>query len=336
MLHAVASAPAVSSSALPVLTTTAQKAASTDPAELLRRWFSGLSPASVRKYRLALRSFADWSIHEQDRSAEADMRLLIAAGPARTHAMLEGWRDELLAAGKAPATVSGLLSALCSLVRQCRRVGLLSWAVERVAPKIERRCDRRGPPVHELERLLAYLDELAEAGDLRAIRDAALVRLMHGAGLRRFEATGLRFPLDLDLDAEDGFAVRPLRKGHAERERKAVGRRAADSLRRWIVARGDFAGPLFVRVDSPKDRTACGALSGEAVRLMLRQRAKEAGCRAVCRPHGLRHAGATEIAKRGSLDQLMAYGGWRTLSAASRYLDELQETRRSALQLVER
>ncbi len=68
---------------------------------------------------------------------------------------------------------------------------------------------------------------------------------------------------------------------------------------------------------------------------MLRRRAKEAECRAVCRSHGLRHAGATEIAERGSRDQLMAYGGWRTLSAASRDLDELQETRRSTLQLGE-
>ena len=335
MLPAVASAPAVSSPALPVLTPTAQKAASTDPAELLRRWFAGLSPASVRKYRLALRTFAEWAIAEADRSPEAVLRLPVAAGPASTHAMLEEWRDELLAAGKAPATVAGLLSALASLVRQCRRVGLVEWAVEDVAPKAERRLDRRGPPRHEIELLLARLDEKAEQGDERAIRDSALVRLLHAAGLRRFEVCGLRWPLDVELEGEEGAAVRPLRKGKRERERKTIQKRTAASIRRWLAVRGDFAGPLFVRLQTREDRTTLGPLTGEAVRLMLRQRAKEAGCRASCRPHGLRHSGASEIARRGSLDQLMAYGGWQTFTAAARYLDERQETRLAAMALVE-
>ena len=99
--------------------------------------------------------------------------------------------------------------------------------------------------------------------------------------------------------------------------------------------RGDFDGPLFMRLGTHEDRAELRALSGEAVRLMLRQRTKEAGCRAACRPHGLRHSGASEIARRGTLDQLTAYGGWQTFTAAARYLDARQETRLAAMALVE-
>src|SRR5262245_36524475 len=161
------------------LSDAASKAASTDPRELLRRWFAALSPASVRKYSQALRAFGSLAIADGDHGPEAVMRLLCDAGPAAAHAMAEQWRDELLQAGKAPGTVAGLLSAIASLVRACRRVGLVAWSLEDVAPKPEKRCDRRGPPRHEVELLIARVDEKAATGDRRAIRDSAILRLLH-------------------------------------------------------------------------------------------------------------------------------------------------------------
>ena len=47
------------------------------------------------------------------------------------------------------------------------------------------------------------------------------------------------------------------------------------------------------------------------------------------------HSSATEVARRGSLSQLMALGSWASMSAASRYLDERNEERLAALGLVE-
>src|SRR5262245_19692873 len=95
------------------LSAAASKAASVEPAELLRRWLGALAPNSVRKYQLALRSFAQWAIVEgEDRSAESVMRLLCDAGPATAHSLAESWRDELLESGLAPGTTAGLISAL--------------------------------------------------------------------------------------------------------------------------------------------------------------------------------------------------------------------------------
>lgn len=90
---------------------------------------------------------------------------------------------------------------------------------------------------HQVEQLLAHLDELAAGGDARAVRDVAIVRLLHGAAFRRFEALGLRVA-DVQLEHPDGACVWPLRKGHRERERMLIGPLAAESLRRWLAIRG--------------------------------------------------------------------------------------------------
>ena len=62
---------------------------------------------------------------------------------------------------------------------------------------------------------------------------------------------------------------------------------------------------------------------------------KQAGVRATIRPHGLRHAGATEVAARGSLAALMSYGSWSSMTSASRYLDKREQHRAEALALTD-
>lgn len=303
------------------LSEAASKAASTDPAELLRRWFSALSPASVRKYRQALNTFGQWAIVEGDRGPEAVMRLLCECGPAAAHAMAEQWRDELLAAGKAPSTVAGLLSAIASLVRACRRVGLVAWSLEDVAPKPEKRCDRRGPPRHEVELLLARVDEKAAAGDRRALRDAGILRLLHNAALRRAEVCGLQFPRDLDLDGDGGAAVWPKRKGRTERTRVVIGQAAARSLREWIGCKAgggtQLGGPSLAfgsgieRVGAFDSSLRRDALGFDAeLRRHLEQVAR-AGERVDVAGRGLagRHRDARRTANPAPQDRATVFGG---------------------------
>ena len=139
----------------------------------------------------------------------------------------------------------------------------------------------------------------------------------------------------VDLDHEDGPRVHPRRKGKREREPVLVGRKTGAALAGWIQVRGEEPGPLFYRLDRARGGEPVEALSGEAVRRMVASRARQAGVKHTVRPHGLRHSSATEVAKRGSLSQLMALGSWASMSAASRYLDERNEERLAALGLVE-
>ena len=68
---------------------------------------------------------------------------------------------------------------------------------------------------------------------------------------------------------------------------------------------------------------------------MLATRSKEAGVRSSVRPHGLRHSAAGAVARRGSLAELRAIGGWRSLSAVEHYLDDRQQEREAALRITD-
>ncbi|MCA8976780.1 MAG: site-specific integrase [Planctomycetes bacterium] len=311
---------------LPSLSPAASKALDVAPAEIIARWLDSVSDDARRAYARALRRFTSWAIPNTTDQQDG-LRLLCEAGAGGAHELLVAWRDQLLE-HLAPASVAGQLSAIASLLRCCRRAGLIAFQIEGVAPKRERVQDRRGPSRGDVERLLRHVDELAEQGDARAVRDAAIVRALYCCALRRGEVCNLRLR---DVDLEAG-TVAPRRKGHRARKPVLVSDRAAAALWRWLAVRGDGPGALFHRLDRQDHRDH---LTGESIRSMLKTRAREAGVKAACRPHGLRHAAASELARRGSLDELMALGEWKSLSAASAYLDKHDENRRRALALVD-
>lgn len=316
-------------SLLPRLSEAAAAAVDVSPDEVVRRWLASVSDGARRHYARALSTFSRWAMPESTDPLDG-LRLLTGGSAGAAHELLVAFREHLLAR-LAPGTVAGQVAALSSLMRGCRRAGLIGWHVEGVAPKRERVQDRSGPRRGDVERLLARVDDEAARGDAQAVRDAALVRLLYCCAMRRAEVAGLRIE-DVRLDGPDGATVSPRRKGARTRQPLAVSERTAAAIVAWLAVRGDEPGALFHRLDRAGDRSP---LSGEAVRQLLRGWAKRAGVRATVRPHGLRHSAATELAKRGSLDELMSLGGWRSLSAASAYLDKGGENRRRALALVD-
>lgn len=310
------------------LTAAASEAADVDPQTIVGRWLEAKSASARRTYAGALQRFASWAIESPDVEPHHALRVLCEAGPGAAHSMVERWRDSMLATGLSTGTVAGRVAALSSLVRCCRRAGIVAWSLEGVAPRVEQRHDRSGPRRHEVARLVEFVDAAAAAGDRQAVRDAAVVRLLFCGGLRRSEAGQLRLE-DVDLAAG---TVAPRRKGKRERSRVTVTAGTVEAIRRWLQVRGDAPGWLFHRTDRADVSTA---LSGESIRRLLRCWTAKAGVRATIRPHGLRHSGATEVAARGSLASLMAYGGWSSMTSASRYLDKREQHRAEALEVVE-
>jgi integrase len=318
----------VSVAPLALLSPAAANAMAIDPATIVQRWLASVSDDARRSYGRALATFTTWALPDST-EPQAGLRLLCEAGCGPAHELLVAWRDHLLER-LAPGSVAGAISAIASLLRCCRRAGLISFRIEGIAPKRERTQDRSGPRRGDIERLLACVDERAAAGSRQAIRDAAMLRCLYCCAMRRGEVCGLRLG-DVDLEAPDGPACWPQRKGAKVRASLGLSARTAAAIAAWLVVRGDEPGALFHRLDRP----GVGHLSGEAVRLLVRAWAAKAGVRSTIRPHGLRHSAATELARRGSLDELMALGGWRSLSAASAYLDKRDENRRRALALVD-
>lgn len=323
----VSSPPARSS-----LTDAARRALDSKTSTIIERWLAALSPASVRAYRRALRAFGQWALADADAAPERALQLLVEGGCGPAHALVTDWRNHLLGTGLASGSVACFVTGVSSLLKACRRAGVIAWSLEQVMPKVERRHDRTGPRRGEVERLVEHVDALAEAGDPRAIRDAAIVRLLYSAAMRRGEVTALQLA-HAQLEHADGPVVLSKRKGHRELQPVLISERTAQALRRWLAIRGTAPGPLFHRCD--RARGEAGGITGDGIRRLLAARAIAAGIRSAVRPHGLRHASATAVAGIGSIATLMAIGGWKSLSAAQNYVDRLQTERRRALAMVE-
>lgn len=298
----------------------ASKASATD---LLATWLATKAPGTRRLYDHALTRFGSWALGELAATPATTLATLLGAGHAQAQRLVLGWHADLVAEGLAPRTITRMLSSLSSLVTMARVAGLVNWRLEALPSSNEARHDRSGPKRHHVAALVEHLEELAP--DPSAVRDLAIVRLLHGAGLRRAELCAL------DLEHVESGAVQVRRKGRRELTRLSIGPKAEAALRAWLAARGDAPGAVFQRLDRAGKG---GRLSGEAVRLLLIARAKACGIKAPVRPHGLRHRGATD-AERAGYHELLAFGGWSSAQSAKQYLDDREDARARAIARVE-
>ena len=131
-------------------------------------------------------------------------------------------------------------------------------------------------------------------------RDAALVELLYGSGLRVGELIGLDVaPSDAALRAGRGWldlAAAELQVQGKGGKRRAVplGRAAREALQRWLALRGqvagqgDAAGALFIGRRGSR-------LSAQSVWQRLRRRSQLAGLATPVHPHMLRHSFASHL-----------------------------------------
>lgn len=235
-----------------------------------------LSPRTVESYRRDLEDFARWLRRPLGRAERDDIERYLA---------------ELRAAGRSSATLARRLAALRSFFRHqlllAARGDNPAAAVR--PPRRLRRLPRTLSP-GEVERLIAA----ASGTTPRALRDAALVELLYGAGLRVSEAVGLERG---SIDLEERL-VRCVGKGGKERI-VPIGRPAAEALRRYL-ARGR---PYLDRRHRPELflNAKGGPLSRAGAFLILRRLAAEAGLEPErVHPHLLRHSFATHLLEGGA------------------------------------
>jgi site-specific recombinase XerD len=155
-----------------------------------------------------------------------------------------------------------------------------------------RACDRlviRGSRVPKGRRLTEQ--ELAQlfqacAADRRPAgrRDAAMLALLYGAGLRRTELVNLDVG---DYDPTTGAVT--VRQGKGNKDRQLfTGNGSAEALTAWLAVRGRSPGPLFLPL-SKAGRLQPRCLTDKAVTWVLSARAAQAGVAAFS-PHDLRRS----------------------------------------------
>ena len=241
-----------------------------------------LAPRSLVIYEDGLRRLQ--ALAEHDR---IDLLKLQINQARRWAARLHGQQD------LAPRSVALLLSVWRGLYRWLGRQQQVA-----LNPFEGLRAPKAGKP---LPKALAVDDavQLAEYHDAQAdprleARDACIVELLYGAGLRIAELVGLDARADnasrgwIDMDSAEIHV-----KGKGDKRRMVpLGKGALKALQAWLPLRPQLAGAdepaLFV---GPRG----ARLQAPQIRLRLKQRALAAGMPAHVHPHMLRHSFASHL-----------------------------------------
>jgi len=182
-------------------------------------------------------------------------------------------------------------------------------------PKIEKRL----PNFLYEEEMIKMLKVPAPGG-----RDAALLELLYGAGLRVSEAIKLNTS---DLDLSEG-EVRIMGKGSKERI-GLIGSYAVAALRQYLSSRG--------RTDSRAvfQNKRGGRLTGRSVERLIKSYAQKAGLDKTVTPHTLRHTFATHLLSAGAdLRTVQELLGHSSLSTTQVYTHVTRERLKSVYDLA--
>jgi integrase/recombinase XerC len=172
----------------------------------------------------------------------------------------------------------------------------------------------------------------ATAGDgPKATRDRAILRTLHDLGLRRSELANLDLA---DLDRERSrLAVQG--KGRTAKEWSTVPAPTLAAIAAWLAVRGERPGPLFHRLDRAAG-TVPGRLTGEAVRLIVRDLGRKGGLARPARPHGLRHLAITTALDRtgGDVRSVQRFSRHKKLDVLMIYDDRRRDQAGEVARLV--
>lgn len=239
-----------------------------------------------------------------------------------------------LAEGYAPATAKRIISAIRGVLRQCYRLGLMTEADYRRAidlPPVRGSRVARGRALSQNE--LVSLFKACKMHTPLGTRDAALVALLYGGGLRRSEAVSIRIE---DLTEADGGAIIVRGKGNKERT-VWLPEGTMRAIEPWLAMRGPDPGPLLL---ATADRGRAVApqpwqhMCPESVRNALRKLAKRAGVRH-CSPHDMRRTFVGDLLDAGAdLATVQQMAGHSDASTTARYDRRGERSKQKASKLL--
>ena len=241
--------------------------------------------------RLAARTVELYSLDLEKLSKNAK-----TAGVALTQvqaAHIRRWVAQMHSAGRSGRGIALVLSGWRGFYTWLGRQGLVTGnPVQDVrAPKAPKPLPK-ALSVDDSVQLAAYQDEGADPW-LEA-RDAAIVEMLYGCGLRVGELSGLDIVASsdargwIDLQAAEAHV---LGKG-GKRRTVPVGTKACEALQRWIAVRGRDAGnsqpALFIGRHGTR-------LTAQSIWQRLKRRSLLAGLATPVHPHMLRHSFASHV-----------------------------------------
>ncbi len=237
-----------------------------------------------------------------------------------------------LAEDRAPAGVNKILAALRGVLKEAWRLGLMDAETYQRAADLPGVRGERLPPGRALGR--RELQRLFEAcaKDESAIgrRDAALIAVLYGGGLRRSEVVALDAS-DYDPEASE---LR-VREGKGQKQRLCYATNGAkNALDAWLSVRGSEAGPLFWPANGRGRPPVNRRMTDQAILMVLRRRAKQARVRAFT-PHDLRRSFISDLLDSGAdMVTVQRLAGHANVQTTARYDRRGEETKRRAAELL--
>jgi len=221
-----------------------------------------------------------------------------------------------LAETHAAATANKMICSLRGVLKAAWRLTLMSSENYQLAVDITPVKGTTLPRGRALDggELRQLFRVCAEDTSVAGRRDAALLAVLYGAGIRRSEAVGLDAS---DFNARTGELRIRGGKGNKQRLAYATGGtlRALDA---WLTIRKDSDGPLFLGVNKG-GKLGKGRLTEQAVYVMLKKRAEQARIGHVS-PHDLRRSFVSDLIDAGAdVSSVQQLAGHANIATTLRY-----------------
>lgn len=286
-----------------------------DPAAV---YVASLRPGSRRSTRQALRVVAEVLELELEALPWHQLR------SQHTQAVRAALADRY-----APATANKVLAALRGVLREARRMNLMSGEDLAAATDIRNvrgTGAKRGRMLASEE--MRALRGACDNGTPLGARDLAMLAVLYGGGLRRSEVV----KLDVKDVAGDAAELRVRGKGAKVRQvfLQAV---YALELLAWVALRGDKAGPLLCPV-LRGGRIVLRRLTDQAILVALRRLAERAGVDRFS-PHDVRRTYVSELLDAGAdLTTVARLAGHSQVTTTARYDRRGERAAKAASELL--
>ncbi len=229
----------------------------------------------------------------------------------------------------APSTASKMICALRRVLAEACKLGLMSTADYTNAidlPKIRDTRKLRGRALSRSE-ISALMKVCAEDRSKLGIRDAALIAILRGAGLRRAEAVKLKVK---DFHSETGGLAINRAKGGKNRL-VYLPDIAVFYVENWLAVRGKRAGALLCPIRKG-GAIEYRQMSSQAVLLVVQKRAAQAGVESFS-PHDFRRTFCSDLLDAGvDIVTVQKLAGHANPNTTAKYDRRGEETKRQAVQ----
>lgn len=229
----------------------------------------------------------------------------------------------------APATASKIMCAFKRVLDEARKLGLMSAADYANAidlPSIRNNSKLRGRAL-TISEITALMRVCIEDGSKLGIRDAALIAILRGAGLRRGEAVKLKVK---DFNPETGGLEISLAKGGKNRL-VYLPLSAITYVENWLDIRSRRPGALLCPMRKG-GVIEYRAMSSQALLKVVQKRAEEAGVESFS-PHDFRRTFCSDLLDAGvDIVTVQKLAGHADPNTTAKYDRRGEEIKRKAVQ----